>query len=349
MSSDSVAQDQIKAYVDLMLRLKDESKALAADIREIYAEAKGNGFDKTVLGKIVNYVEKLQADASAIMESEALFELYLTAYDGRSGRVGTDRATHTHASEDADDGEDSSDSVQARIAALKANPSMAIVAPSEIKSQPAPQAGSDLTTPQALTGQVAPPSQKAAGETIPSDQPQARPEVSPEISGKPEATLPLETATEVLSGSDADKSVEAPASAAPVPLYAEPGVITWEVAPPEGVERHQYSMIFGTLGQDIAVIEDDMKNASSEPIVKIGKVILDGWARYMAARAIGIEYPVRQYDGTDPLIDCIKWNFEGRLLTSEQKFRIAHAFAKAEPKRKADIYAAMELGMELVS
>ena len=140
MSSDSVAQDQIKAFVDRILRLKDESKALAADIREIYAEAKGNGFDKTVLGKLVNYVEKRQADACAIMESEALFDLYLTAYDGRVGRVGTDRATHTHASEDADDGEDSSDSVQARIAALKANPSMAIVAPlfgTKVKTQSA--------------------------------------------------------------------------------------------------------------------------------------------------------------------------------------------------------------------
>src|SRR5690554_1450002 len=101
-TEDSVAQDQIKAFVDRILRLKEESKAIAQDIREIYAEAKGSGFDKTVLGKLVLYVEKRQTDAAAIMESEALFELYLTAYDGRVGRVGTDRATHTHAPEQPD-------------------------------------------------------------------------------------------------------------------------------------------------------------------------------------------------------------------------------------------------------
>lgn len=90
--SESVAQDQIKSYVDRILRMKEEAKAINADIREIYAEAKGNGFDKTVLGKLVNYVEKRNADSNAVAEGEALFELYLTAYYG----VGTKVATHTH-------------------------------------------------------------------------------------------------------------------------------------------------------------------------------------------------------------------------------------------------------------
>lgn len=96
MSGDSVAQDQIKAFVERILRMKEERKAIDADIREIYAEAKGSGFDKTVLGKLVNYVEKRAADANAVMESESLFDLYLSAYDSASGRVGTVRATHTH-------------------------------------------------------------------------------------------------------------------------------------------------------------------------------------------------------------------------------------------------------------
>ena len=56
--------------------------AINDDIREIYAEAKGNGFDKTILGKLVLYVEKRQKDASAVAESDTLFDIYLNAFDG---------------------------------------------------------------------------------------------------------------------------------------------------------------------------------------------------------------------------------------------------------------------------
>lgn len=78
MSVDSIAQDQIKSFVDRILRLKAEVKAINADVREVYGEAKSFGFDKTVLGKLVNYVEKREADATAVMESESIFDLYLT-------------------------------------------------------------------------------------------------------------------------------------------------------------------------------------------------------------------------------------------------------------------------------
>lgn len=92
-NSDSVAQDQIRAFVDRILRLKEEAKAINGDIREVYAEAKGNGFDKTALGKLVNYVEKRNAGAADLAEAEAIFNLYLSAYDGASGTL---VATHTH-------------------------------------------------------------------------------------------------------------------------------------------------------------------------------------------------------------------------------------------------------------
>lgn len=96
-----VAQDQIAAFVDRILRLKEEAKALNQDIREIYAEAKGQGFDKTVLGKLVNYVEKRADKPNELAEGEAIFDLYLTAYDSAKGRVGTRRATHTHEASNA--------------------------------------------------------------------------------------------------------------------------------------------------------------------------------------------------------------------------------------------------------
>jgi len=88
--SDSVAQDQIRAFVNRILRLKEEAANIKGDIREVYAEAKGNGFDKTVLGKVVGYVEKRAKGANDLLEAEALFDLYLSAYDG---------ASHTHARE----------------------------------------------------------------------------------------------------------------------------------------------------------------------------------------------------------------------------------------------------------
>lgn len=95
---DSVAQDQIKAFVDRIMRLKGEVRAINADIREVYAEAKGNGLDKTILGKVVNHIEKMEADANKVMEAEALFELYLVAYQSANGMQ---IATHTHEVRDA--------------------------------------------------------------------------------------------------------------------------------------------------------------------------------------------------------------------------------------------------------
>src|SRR5690606_24774609 len=91
-NSESVAQDQIKSFVDRIIRLREEAKAINDDIREVYAEAKGNGFDKTVLGKLVLYVERRAKDGAALAEGEAIFDLYLEAYDG----VGTPVATHAH-------------------------------------------------------------------------------------------------------------------------------------------------------------------------------------------------------------------------------------------------------------
>lgn len=93
-NSDSVAQDQIKAFVERIMRMREEAKAINDDIREIYAEAKANGFDKTVLGKIVLHVERRSKDSDKVLEAQALFDLYLDAFDGATGTVNA--LTHTH-------------------------------------------------------------------------------------------------------------------------------------------------------------------------------------------------------------------------------------------------------------
>ena len=76
VSSDSVAQDQIRAFIERIERMEEEKKAIADDIKEIYAEAKGNGFDTKVLRQIVRIRKQ---DASERLEEEALLELYMAA------------------------------------------------------------------------------------------------------------------------------------------------------------------------------------------------------------------------------------------------------------------------------
>lgn len=74
--SGGVAAGQIKSIIDRVERLEVEKDALAGDIREVYAEAKSNGYDAKVLRQIVRLrkVDKAERD-----EMEAILDLYLHA------------------------------------------------------------------------------------------------------------------------------------------------------------------------------------------------------------------------------------------------------------------------------
>jgi uncharacterized protein (UPF0335 family) len=76
MADESVAQDQLRAFIERIERMEEEKKAIADDIKEIYAEAKGNGFDTKVLRQVIR-IRKL--DHAERMEQEAILELYMTA------------------------------------------------------------------------------------------------------------------------------------------------------------------------------------------------------------------------------------------------------------------------------
>ena len=76
VNSDSVAQDQIRAFIERIERREEEKQAIADDIKEIYAEAKGNGFDTKVLRQIIRIRKQDHAER---MEQEALLELYMAA------------------------------------------------------------------------------------------------------------------------------------------------------------------------------------------------------------------------------------------------------------------------------
>ena len=76
VSSEAVAADRLRAFVQRIERLEEEKAALAADIREIYAEAKGDGFDTKVLRQVI---KRRKQDAAEQQEMDALLELYLSA------------------------------------------------------------------------------------------------------------------------------------------------------------------------------------------------------------------------------------------------------------------------------
>jgi uncharacterized protein (UPF0335 family) len=76
MVEDSVAQDQLRAFVERIERMEEEKSSIANDIKEIYAEAKGNGFDTKILRQIVRIRKQ---DHNERMEQEAILELYMQA------------------------------------------------------------------------------------------------------------------------------------------------------------------------------------------------------------------------------------------------------------------------------
>lgn len=75
-SQTGVAEDQLRAFIERIERMEEEKAAIAADIKEIYAEAAGNGFDRKVMRRLVNIRKQ---DANERMEQEALLELYMRA------------------------------------------------------------------------------------------------------------------------------------------------------------------------------------------------------------------------------------------------------------------------------
>jgi uncharacterized protein (UPF0335 family) len=70
------AKDQLKAFIERIERLEEEKKTIADDIRDVYAEAKGNGFDTKALRAIVRMRKQ---DADERKEQETILETYMHA------------------------------------------------------------------------------------------------------------------------------------------------------------------------------------------------------------------------------------------------------------------------------
>ncbi|MBY0332631.1 MAG: DUF2312 domain-containing protein [Acetobacteraceae bacterium] len=71
-----IAADRLRSIIERVERLEEERKALASDIKDIYAEAKSAGFDVKVVRQIISIRKKEPAE---VEEQETLLDLYRRA------------------------------------------------------------------------------------------------------------------------------------------------------------------------------------------------------------------------------------------------------------------------------
>jgi uncharacterized protein (UPF0335 family) len=76
MNKPAFAAHQLRSLIERIERLEEEKAALAADIREVYSEAKGQGFDSKIMRRVVA-MRKL--DTAERQEQDAVLDLYLSA------------------------------------------------------------------------------------------------------------------------------------------------------------------------------------------------------------------------------------------------------------------------------
>ena len=71
-----IAQDQLRSFIERIERLEEEKAALAGDLKEVYAEAKGMGFDTKIMRSVIRLRKQ---DKDERQEQEALLDLYMRA------------------------------------------------------------------------------------------------------------------------------------------------------------------------------------------------------------------------------------------------------------------------------
>lgn len=78
MTKSGFAKDHLKSFIERVERLEEEKAALASDIREVYSEAKGSGFDPKIMRMVVR-LRKL--DKADLQNQDAVLDLYRSAMD----------------------------------------------------------------------------------------------------------------------------------------------------------------------------------------------------------------------------------------------------------------------------
>lgn len=83
-SAGSITADHLRQYVERIERLEEEKTITTVDIREVYAEAKSNGFDTKIMREVI---KRRKLDAADREEQDALLELYEGTLAGRIARL----------------------------------------------------------------------------------------------------------------------------------------------------------------------------------------------------------------------------------------------------------------------
>jgi uncharacterized protein (UPF0335 family) len=81
MAKSGFAKEHLKSFIERIERLEEEKAALTADIREVYAESKGQGFDTKIMRQVIRLRKLDRADRQ---EQEAMLDLYLGALGMRN-------------------------------------------------------------------------------------------------------------------------------------------------------------------------------------------------------------------------------------------------------------------------
>ena len=76
MAKAGFAKERLRSFIERVERLEEEKKALSDDIKEVYGEAKGEGFDVKTLRAVVRLRKMDKAD---FQEAEAMLDLYLSS------------------------------------------------------------------------------------------------------------------------------------------------------------------------------------------------------------------------------------------------------------------------------
>jgi uncharacterized protein (UPF0335 family) len=71
-----IAGERLRSFIERIERLEEEKRALAADIKEVYAEAKGNGFDAKIMRQLIRL---RRMDKDDLDEQESLLDVYKRA------------------------------------------------------------------------------------------------------------------------------------------------------------------------------------------------------------------------------------------------------------------------------
>ena len=75
----TAGQGKLKSLIERIERLEEDKAAVAGDLKEVYAEAKGEGFDVKIMRKVVRLRKQ---DTAKRAEEESLIELYIQAIGG---------------------------------------------------------------------------------------------------------------------------------------------------------------------------------------------------------------------------------------------------------------------------